>query len=360
MNKQTVAIDARPLAGGYSGYTSYIISIVEPLLDNGFNVTLLSNRPLNPAHTIAERCRVEVFGSKRPSLWEQIDVPRFLAKNQHDVYLAGTNKGLPWVKQKSTRYILGLLDIIPYKFPRQYLTKPHFLLRELRPVSQLVSVLRADELITISEASARDIEKLFHRPAKALLMRMELKKPEKHAPKEQFFYVGGVDIRKRVDVLLKAFALFLPKHPDYRLVLIGRGYDVFNGLINELGIKDSVTMTGFVDEPTKQRLIGESKALVYPSMYEGYGLAIAEAFMSGVPGIAGRGGSQEEIGGEGVLYIDPTSPGQVAEAMEAVLEPVTRKKLEAGREAQMAKIFGAEVEKAIVSYFELQAKKARQ
>jgi glycosyltransferase involved in cell wall biosynthesis len=352
-----VAIDARPLAGGYRGYTSYLISIIEPLLEAGFDITLLTNEALNPAHEVVKRCRVEQFGSAKAWAWEQVDVPRYLDREHHDIYLVGTNKGLPWRKRKGTRYILALLDVIPFKFPRIYL-KPHYIVRELRPVSFLISIVRADELITISEASARDVQAIFHRPAKALLMWLPPLKPQKTEPKKQFFYVGGVDARKRVDVLLVAFAEFSKRHPDYHLVLIGKGYEVFNDLVGELKLKDKVTMTGYVDEDTKMRLIGESQAFVYPSLYEGYGLVIAEGFQAGVPGIAGPGGSQAEIGGEGVIYIDPTRPADVDAAMEQILDPQERAKLEAGMAQQVKKLFGSHIAKAIADYFSEQARKA--
>jgi glycosyltransferase involved in cell wall biosynthesis len=362
VNKElTIAIDARPLTGGYSGYTTYLISIIEPLLNHGFGVTLLSNRPLDEAHTIAKRCRIEVFGSERGSWWEQMDVPGYLQAHRHDLYLVGTNKGLPWRKARGTRYMLGLLDIIPYKFPRYYLTKIHYLLRELRPISQLISVLRADEIITISEQSATDIHHLLHRRVTPLLMKID----RLHVPKgqiqkrKQFAYVGGVDMRKKIAVLLRAFASFANKNDSYRLVLIGRGYEAFNDLADELGIKDKVTMTGFIAEEEKMRTIAESTAMVYPSEYEGYGLAIAEGFMADVPVIAGPGGSQKEVGGDGVLYVNPTDPDEIAAAMEQILEAPVRGRLAEGRKRQMAKIFGPEIEEAIVRFFVGQAERAR-
>jgi alpha-1,3-rhamnosyl/mannosyltransferase len=99
------------------------------------------------------------------------------------------------------------------------------------------------------------------------------------------------------------------------------------------------------------KLIAESAALVYPSLYEGYGLAIAEGFMAGVPVVAGRGGSQAEVGGPGVYYIDPLDVHAIALAMEAVLTPNTRAELAKGRASQSAVIFGPQIVTTIQEWF---------
>jgi glycosyltransferase involved in cell wall biosynthesis len=355
-----LVIDGRPFQGGYSGYTTYLVSIIEPLLERGFEITLLTRGALNPAHTVAKRCIVVQLPAARDWLWEQRVVPRHLAQTRPDLYLAGANKGLPWRKNRHTRYVLGLLDVIPYKFPRFYLTSLRFIVKELRPVAQLISVLRADAIITISAQSAVDIQALFRRPATSLLLRLK-PKPVRAASesKPQFVYVGGVDRRKKVDVLLRAFAMFKSQHPEYNLMLIGRGYQAFDSLMAELGVSEAVVKTGFVDEDTKFRLIAESTALVYPSLYEGYGLAIAEGFMAGVPVVAGAGGSQAEVGGEGVILVDPTSQAEIAAAMEQTLDETVRTQLAKGRWKQWPVIFGDAVENRIGQFFEQQVEMAR-
>ncbi|HEY6736295.1 MAG TPA: glycosyltransferase [Candidatus Saccharimonadia bacterium] len=351
-----IVVDGRPYAGGFNGYTTYLSSIIEPLLAAGWQVTLISNRPFNEAHAaITGRCQTKVFGARRASLWEQWSVPRYLRRVRPQVYFVGTNKGLPFWKPRPTQYILALLDIIPYKFPRQYLLSPGYILKELRPVAQLISVCRADALVTISEASARDIQMVFHRQAKALLMRVKITgTPEDlpAEPTETFTYVGGVDNRKRTGELIQAFARFVQDHPTYRLVMIGRGYTEAHGaLMDELGVRDKIDLPGFVDQATKMKLIAQSTALVYPSLYEGYGLAIAEGFVAGVPVIAAPGGSQSEVGGKGVYYADPLNPQAIAEAMAAVLDPAVRQQLAEGRKIQYDKLFGPAIDQNIQDFF---------
>jgi glycosyltransferase involved in cell wall biosynthesis len=355
----SIAIDARPLAGPHNGYTTYLTSIIEPLLEAGWQITLLSNRPLDDAHSYAKRCHVEVFGPRGGFRWEQTALPAYLREHRFDLYFAGANRGVPR-RSANTRTILGLLDVIPFKFARYYLLKPpfHFARHEL--FAQASSIYRADALVTISEHSARDIRRFTGRRATPLLINLPGIGTLPHEkPLKQFVYVGGVDPRKRIGSLIRAFTKVSRNHPDYQLVLIGRGYEVFNGLIQELGIGERVVLTGFLSDADKIKTLQQSRALVYPSLYEGYGLAIAEGLQVGVPVIAGRGGSQAEIGGEAVRYIDPDDPDDIAKAMtELTDETVAKRWREAGRK-QLARLTDSAVAASITNYFANQAEIAR-
>ncbi|HUC86986.1 MAG TPA: glycosyltransferase family 1 protein, partial [Candidatus Saccharimonadales bacterium] len=301
-----LAVDARPLAGTPSGFTTYLESIIVPLLKAKWEVTLLTNRTLRTDYGFVRDCRQEVFGPTAAWRWEQVALLAKLRRSRADVYFAPTNRAIPLRSVAPTRTVLALLDVIPLKFPRYYLSASrfHFVRREL--AAELSSVARADALITISASSAADIERYFRRQATPLLIRLPERPVESARKQDQFVYIGGVDPRKRIDNLIRAFARFAADHRDFKLVLIGRGYERFLPLCSELGITAQVELTGFVDDHDKMRLIAQSRALVYPSLYEGYGLAIAESLQAGTAVIAGRGGAQAEIGGDAALYITPT------------------------------------------------------
>jgi len=270
--KPAIAVDARPYSGNqkYMGILLYTNSILEVLLAAGYEVTLLSNKPFKDVHDVVKRCKTEIFGGDNNLQWELQDLPKYLKTHRYDIYFAGTNRGMPWGKIAGTKKILGFLDTIPYNLPKLYFPKYkfHFVRHDLLP--QLISVFRADQIVTISHSSVRDIKKLFKRKNVTFLpLIVSHAQPKgKVAAKDQFVYIGGENPRKRVDNLLKAFAGFLINNPGYRLVLIGKGYEFYNELIDELGIEDKVDMPGYVSEEEKYRTIASSKALVYPSTYE--------------------------------------------------------------------------------------------
>jgi glycosyltransferase involved in cell wall biosynthesis len=354
-----LAVDARPLTGPPNGYTTYLASIIEPLLSAGWQITLLANSAIDPAYHYTRDCQIQVFGPTGSVRWEQVALPRHLRAYRYDVYFAPTNRGIPLVSVAPTRTILGLLDVIPFKFPRYYLpaAKFHFVRHGLGP--ELSSVARADVLTTISVTSATDIQRYFHRRATPLLLRLPSYRRQPVRQQDQFVYVGGVDPRKRIDSLIHAFAEFAGGHPTYKLVLIGRGYERFMPLCRQLNIADQVQLAGRVSDQQKMQIIGASRALVYPSLYEGYGLAIAEGLQAGVPVIAGHGGAQAEIGEDAVLYIDPKNPADIARAMHDVLDPAVAKRLRQRGDEQLERLTSPKVEERIVRFFTTQASQAR-
>jgi len=354
-----LAVDARPLTGPPNGYTTYLASIVEPLLEAGWEITLLANATIDPAYRYSHDCLVQTFGPAGSARWEQLALPGHLRAHRYDLYFAPTNRGIPMVSVTPTRTILGLLDAIPFKFPRYYLpaAKFHFVRHGLGP--ELSSIARADVLTTISVTSATDIRRYFHRQATPLLLRLPRYRRQAVRPQDQFAYVGGVDPRKRIDSLIHAFAEFASGHPTYKLVLIGRGYERFVPLCRQLNIADRVQLAGRVSDAQKMQIIGASRALVYPSLYEGYGLAIAEGLQAGVPVIAGHGGAQAEIGEDAVLYIDPKNPADIARAMHDVLDPAVAKRLRERGAEQLERLESPKVEERIVRFFKTQADQAR-
>lgn len=360
-----IAIDARPFGGPPCGYVVYLSSIIACLRAADVQVTLLSNRPLLARHEAIAGLDQRVFGSAADLRWEQTSLPELLAQERFDVYFVGANRGIPVRKCPATRYVLGLLDIIPYLFWRQYLlgsfvrrASRSWIIRET--LSQLVSLARADAVLTISQQSADDIRRIFRRRATAFPIRLAARDVVRSdTVRPQFAYVGGVDHRKRVDVLIRAFHLFSESRPDYRLVLIGANYSAVEPLITDLGLTDRVVLTGFIDDAAKYRILSESIAMVYPSLYEGYGLAIAEGFQAGIAVIAGPGGSQAEVGGDAIRRIDPMSPGDIAAAMVEMLDPATRDAWVRRGQAQLLQLSDPAIEQRTQNYFRDQAVMAR-
>jgi alpha-1,3-rhamnosyl/mannosyltransferase len=112
---------------------------------------------------------------------------------------------------------------------------------------------------------------------------------------------------------------------------MGKGYEALARLCEDLGIADNVILTGYVSEAIKSEMLRRATALVYPSLYEGYGLPILEAFAHGTPVIAARNSSLPEIAGDAALYVDARDPRSIAEAMLEVQESDVQARLsEAG------------------------------
>lgn len=356
----SIAIDGRAFGGPPNGYTTYTGSIAGILHSRGFSVTLLTDRELSPDFEASRELPVSVLPGKSGWTWEQGPLRRHLQESDFDVYFAGTNRGLPLRSVGRTKLALGVLDLIPLRFPRLYVFRSRgiYLRHELFPM--LLSGLRADAILTISRVSARDVGRLFpHKPVTPIWIRLPRPAAAGAPRRQEFVYVGGNDPRKRIDNLLRGFALFTEQRDDYRLILIGGGYDVFDPLVAELDIAHAVEKRGYVDRVTRDELVAGSAAVVYPSLYEGFGLAIAEALLAGAPVIAGTGGAQREVGGDAAVYADPLSPEDLARAMQLVIDPAVRPQLDASIAEQAAKLSDPAIGDRTAEFFSRLAEQAR-
>lgn len=145
-------------------------------------------------------------------------------------------------------------------------------------------------------------------------------------PGPVIFNVGGLDARKNLAVLVKAFAQALPRlNPDTRLVIAGRAhsgnerlYPSLEPVIQTWGVRDQVILTGAISEEEKLSLYRMADLYVFPSLYEGFGLSPLEAMACGTPVIAANRSSLPEVVGDGGMLVDPT-PARLAAAMIPVL-----------------------------------------
>ncbi len=129
-------------------------------------------------------------------------------------------------------------------------------------------------------------------------------------------YVGITRPRKNLIRLLEAFARTVESCPDLHLVLAGSIDTSFIDMqshIVRLQLQDRVLQVGRVTEAEKVALLGGAVALVYPSLYEGFGLPVLEAQALGVPVLTAQSTSLPEVAGEGALFCDPESVVDIAE-----------------------------------------------
>lgn len=119
-----------------------------------------------------------------------------------------------------------------------------------------------------------------------------------------FFYVGGLDVRKNLGVLLEAFAVVVQAHPEAQLALAGSApgtsslFPDWRGLAQRLGLAERVRFLGAVSEEDKNLLYSAALAFVFPSLYEGFGLPPLEAMACGTPVACAQASSLPEVVGD--------------------------------------------------------------
>ncbi len=149
-------------------------------------------------------------------------------------------------------------------------------------------------------------------------------------PKPYFLFVGNIKPHKNLGRLLEAFALVKDKVP-HDLILVGQREGFLTG-DSEVQQKaesfgDRVKFTGRVERESLNQYYAHAEALVFPSLYEGFGLPPLEAMACGCPVVTSNAASIPEVCGDAVLYFDPLNPPDIAEKMMKLL---TDKKLRDG------------------------------
>ncbi|HEY5489161.1 MAG TPA: glycosyltransferase family 1 protein, partial [Candidatus Limnocylindrales bacterium] len=135
-------------------------------------------------------------------------------------------------------------------------------------------------------------------------------------------FVGTIEPRKNLLRLVRAFATLRREGTDAQLVICGRwgwkSHDLLPA-IQRLDIADAVVFTRFVPDDDLVALLNGATAFVYPSLYEGFGLPIVEAFACATPVVTSDRGATAEVAGSAALLADPTSDESLTDALRRVL-----------------------------------------
>lgn len=157
--------------------------------------------------------------------------------------------------------------------------------------------------------------------------------------KPYVLYVGTLEPRKNIGVLLQAFAEL--KDKETLLVLAGaKGwmYDQIFSLVTQLGIESRVKMLGYVENDDLPVLYTEAQVFVYPSLFEGFGLPVLEAMQCGAPVITTNVSSLPEVIGDAGITLSPDDMAGLAAALTRVLsEPELREEMRGKSLAQAAR-----------------------
>jgi glycosyltransferase involved in cell wall biosynthesis len=306
----------------------------------------------NPAFRI-----IEPTGSFK-ALWRSYGVAKQLSSDGIDLY-HGLSHEIPLnISRSGVRSIVTIHDLIFKVYPHTY----SYLDRQIYDFKIRNSCKQADHIVAISEHTKRDIVKyygispdkitvvyqsispLFFEQTPTLGGRAELDKLD--IPSEYFLYVGTVQERKCLDLIIRAYPLLRPEERLPLVVVGGRtSYEQkVNQSIEAAGISDKVIrFERLTDNKVLKSLYEHATALVYPSQYEGFGLPVAEAMLCKTPVITTTVSSLPEAGGPDSLLVPPDNVEELANAMQRVInDSALRKTMVENGDIYARKHFGAE------------------
>ena len=342
-----IGIDVRLLTRR-RGIGNYVYNLLQELvkLESQHKFILYSDSK-DVAYAVPNNSRfiLKIIGPKFYPLWEQIVLPIHAVRDNLDILHCPANAG-PYLLPSKIKLILTIHDVM-YMLPNSALPSSPSLYQNigrkyLRWIVPLVAK-NATALITVSNYSKIDILKHFTIDENKIFVIHEaagnkFKKITEsiassiaknlNVPDRFIMAFGAIDPRKNTSKIIYAFKHFINLiKSDHHLIIVGLSQSAknhFTKQVQKLGISSNVTFLGFVSEDELIALYNNAQVMLYPSLYEGFGIPVLEAMACGTPVIGSTSASIPEIAGNAALLIDPTN---LEELYTSLYEISTNKKL---------------------------------
>lgn len=268
-------------------------------------------------------------GHFRRLLWTQFKLP-YIHHNLKSSLLFSPIPEAPIYT--NCRYVVMVHDLIPLRFPKRFspLT-PYFRYYIPQVLSQ------SQHILCNSTSTARDIIDFYNIPASKItpillgydtnhfrklgVRSAEWKEDNMGGQSPYFLYVGRHDPYKNIHRLIDAFAA-IPNCRDYELWIAGssdpRYTPILQAKVQELSLNNQIKFLDYVTYEELPIIINGAIAVVFPSLWEGFGFPVLEAMACGTPVITSNISSLPEVAGDAAILINPYNTGEITAAMEAI------------------------------------------
>lgn len=332
--KPLVAVDANPAAREFrTGTEAFAAEVIErlPASAPDLRFVFYAGRPGDASIDLT------VLPMRR--LWSQLRLPIEL-----------------WGRRPDLLFVPA--HVVPFAAPGRCLTVVHDLAFERYPAAYASAdrnylklttrwaVKRCRLIIAVSAATARDLEQLYgvdpqrvrvvspgggEPPPLMSATEARRRTAALDVPEPFILHVGRVEPRKNQLTALAA----VQRLPGLHLACAGPVHD--RTMADRLAAAPLASVLGRVGRPDLEALYSRAAALCFPSLYEGFGFPVLEAFARGLPVVTARVSSLPEVGGEAALYVDdPLDAAGLARALE---EAIGRRRVLAARGRRQAERF---------------------
>lgn len=328
-----VGVNVHLLSTVHTGIQHYIRALLPQLVAqaSGDEFVLYGEQQYLPLPT-GERIRwvkgrSSLRSAVRRVLWEQTILPQLLRRDRIEVFFSPAFVlPLGWHRA-------GVVTVHDLNFE----VSPHTIhpLRRayLRRFTRW-SVRRARKVIVISQAIALDLIRLYRAPAEKLtvipygldemfnpdyaLQMATLAKQTYCLPEHYLLYVGTLEPRKNLPRLLEGYARALSQAELPPLVLVGAGgwqHKRICSMARDLQVDNRVFLAGYIPREHLPGVYASATALLYPSLYEGFGLPPLEAMGCGTPALVSNVSAMPEVVGDAAVLVDPYKAESIAQGI---------------------------------------------
>ncbi|MCL4382521.1 MAG: glycosyltransferase family 4 protein [Patescibacteria group bacterium] len=293
----------------------------------------LKNKPSIDLPNETERWKYKIVGPKK--LWTQLGLPLALLKNKLsekekiDVFFTPTHyapRFCPFPR------VVSVMDLSFLKYPEMFKKSDLYQLKNWTAYS----VKKARKVLTISQASKRDIIKYYQiaedkvvvtypgltqvTSIKYQVLSMEEIKKKYGIENDYILSVGTLQPRKNFVKLIEAFSSLNPN--PYTLVIVGKPGWLYREIYEaprKFGVERKVKFLDYVPDEDLPALYQKAKCFVLVSLYEGFGLPVLEALNYGCPVVTSNTSSLPEVVGEAGILVDPNDSQDIIQGLEKVL-----------------------------------------
>ena len=343
---QKIVIDARMINN--SGIGTYLQNIIPNLIKN-YELILLCGEKEIAGFPWTNKVNVISFNNPIYSIAEQILSP--IKIPECDIFIS-PHYNIPILPIRAKKRLVIIHDVYHLAFSDQLSLAQKIYSK----IMIYFAVHSSDQIITSSQFSKSEILKYTSaNEAKINVVYFGFNYNEysnqahnfepvrrRYNLQEKFFlFVGNVKPHKNLSNLILAFKIILDKKMKLKLIIVGEYKKLINAdnesfrlLSEDPLLKANTIFTGFIDKEELVLLYKNASALVFPSLYEGFGIPPVEAMACGCPVISSNAASLPEACGYGAIYINPNNVDDIAEKMIAIISDsdLVRLLIEKGKE----------------------------
>jgi glycosyltransferase involved in cell wall biosynthesis len=337
-----IAISTSVIQHGRAGFTQYVLPLVKALLPHATQdeiYLLVLEKDLRLFDFVAGKMNLVPVPEKyrppvRDIVWHQIVLPRLLKKLKIDVLHVPSYRRMLW--SAPCALVATIHDLAQFRIAKKY-----DLLRMLYACRIAPYLAHSqDEIITISQSTAQDIERFFHISSERIHVIHHGVDSERFSPGNRvqakaetasrweleppfFLYVSRIEHPAKNHVrLIEAFNQFrAASKTDHQLAFVGR--DSFRSELVHVAAQASqfardIRFLGFVEDADLATLYRSAEAMVYPSLFEGFGHPPIEAMSCGCPVLSSTRGSLAEVVGDSAGVFNPESIEEIVAALRRI------------------------------------------
>lgn len=337
VTKPLIAFDvtmapARPTGGSY--YALNLARTLPPIDDSHHYVIYArphSLAQLEPVRDIATIVDVGALPRLKRYAWEQFALPRDL-KRRGVALLHSPHYTSPVISPCPR--VVTVHDMTFFLMPERF--KPARRLPyqlATRAASRL-----AKRIIVPSLSTSNDLQRILHTPENQIVVTPEGAAPQFHPVEAEeaarvaakyrlqpgyLLSLGTQEPNKNRGAIIQALSKLVGAGRDIHLAVVGGGgwrTETEQADIESLGLSSRIHYTGYVAEEDLPAIYSAASVFLFPSLYEGFGLAALEAMACGVPVVTSNTSSLPEVTGAAALLIDPRDPAALADATARILD----------------------------------------